>query len=683
MTSHWSDAEAEALARQLAAEGVSRPLALKIFATRRLGADPALVLHGGGNTSLKTEEPDLLGEPVRVLRVKGSGRDMAAIDAAHMPAVRLDPLLRLRRLPALDDETMVDALRGALMSPRAPSPSVEALLHAFLPHTSIDHTHAEAVLALANQPDGAALCRAVFGGRLGIVPYMMSGFALARRAAEVYEADPTVEGLILMNHGIVTFGDDPRQSFERMIEMVGIAARRLAEGRRVLVPAAPAPACTLPLAEIAPRLRGQLATDRGEGVVERWILEPRTSAEVRAYVDGADLARYSQQGVVTPDHVIRTKPWPVILPPAEGEADAWSAAAGAAIAAFEESYRAYFNRNTAQSGGDKVALDPVPRVALIPGFGLFGIGASAAEARISADLAEATVRGVTLAESVGRFTPVAEADLFDLEYWSLEQAKLGRRAEPALARQVVAVTGGGSGIGAATAQAFAAQGAEVVVLDLSAEAADSAARAIGPWALGLACDVTDPDSVAAAFARIAERFGGLDVLVSNAGAAWQGRIGGVDPAVLRRSFELNFFGHQSVAQAAVRLFQAQGTGGCLLFNASKQAVNPGRDFGPYGLPKAATMFLMKQYALDHGREGIRSNAINADRIRTGLLTAEMIASRSKARGLSEKDYMAGNLLAREVTAEDVADAFVWLARAHKVTACTLTVDGGNIEASLR
>ncbi|MEO0034280.1 MAG: hypothetical protein RLZZ501_303, partial [Pseudomonadota bacterium] len=206
---------------------------------------------------------------------------------------------------------------------------------------------------------------------------------------------------------------------------------------------------------------------------------------------------------------------------------------------------------------------------------------------------------------------------------------------------------------------------------------------IGPRVLGLGCDVTDRAGVEAALAAVARRFGGLDVVVSNAGAAWQGTIGTVDDATLRKSFELNFFGHQNIAQAAVALLRAQGTGGALLFNASKQSVNPGKNFGPYGLPKAATLFLMKQYALDHGREGIRTGAVNADRIRTGLLTADMIASRSKARGLSEQDYMAGNLLGREVTAEDVADAFVWLARSNKVTACTVTVDGGNIEASLR
>jgi NAD(P)-dependent dehydrogenase (short-subunit alcohol dehydrogenase family) len=285
------------------------------------------------------------------------------------------------------------------------------------------------------------------------------------------------------------------------------------------------------------------------------------------------------------------------------------------------------------------------------------------------------------AEALGRYQVIPEPDTFDVEYWSLEQAKLGKGAEKPLARHVVAVTGAGSGIGAATAKAFAAEGAEVCVLDRDAKAAEGVAKAVK--GLAIPCDVTDAAQVAAAFDRVAATFGGVDIVVSNAGAAWQGRIGDVDEPTLRQSFELNFFAHQRVAQHAVRIMRAQGLGGCLLFNTSKQAVNPGRDFGPYGLPKAATLFLMKQYALDHGADGIRSNAVNADRIRSGLLTGEMIASRSKARGLSEADYMAGNLLRQEVTAEDVAREFVALALAKKTTAAIVTVDGGNIEASLR
>jgi rhamnose utilization protein RhaD (predicted bifunctional aldolase and dehydrogenase)/NAD(P)-dependent dehydrogenase (short-subunit alcohol dehydrogenase family) len=684
MKSLWSDADAEATVARYAAQGVNRDLALRVYTTRLLGGDPRLVLHGGGNTSCKTTVKDLLGEAVDVLCVKGSGWDMGDIEPAGLPAVRLAPLVKLRALASLADEDMVDYQRGNLMNSSSPNPSVETLLHAFLPHKFIDHTHSTAVLALTDQPDGEEICRRLYGAKMGYVPYIMPGFALAKKAAEVYEQDPKVEGLILVKHGIFTFADTAEEAYERMIHYVTLAEERLKKDRKPLVQVTGLPAKPAQVAQVAPVLRGLLALDQGDGAYKRWVLDFRTSEAILAYVNGAEVGRYSQQGVVTPDHTIRTKNWPVVLPaPAADGMDQWAEAAKAAIKAFEDRYHRYFADNNARSEVKKTELDPKPRVALVPGLGLFGIGASAKDAAIAADIAVNTVECISDAEAIGRFQPVSEDHLFDLEYWSLEQAKLGKGGEKPLARQVVVVTGAGSGIGAATAKAFAKEGAEVALLDLSADAAKAAAKAAGGKALGLACDVTDPASVRAAFDAVVARFGGVDVVVSNAGAAWQGTVGEVDDSVLRQSFELNFFAHQTVGQNAVRVMTAQGTGGALLFNASKQAVNPGKNFGPYGLPKAATLFLMKQYALDHGKDGIRSNAVNADRIRSGLLTSDMISSRSKARGLSEHDYMAGNLLGREVTADDVADAFVWLAKASKVSASTLTVDGGNIEASLR
>jgi NAD(P)-dependent dehydrogenase (short-subunit alcohol dehydrogenase family) len=328
-------------------------------------------------------------------------------------------------------------------------------------------------------------------------------------------------------------------------------------------------------------------------------------------------------------------------------------------------------------------LDPLPRVVLVPGLGLFGLGRSKKEAKIVADLAEVAAETILDAEAIGRFEAIGEADMFDMEYWSLEQAKLGSAAEKPLAGQVAVVTGAGGAIGAATAKIFAAAGAEVALLDRDINAAQAAAKAIGGAALAVSCDVTDAASVRDAFDGVVKAFGGVDIAVSNAGAAWQGRIGEVDEQVLRDSFELNFYGHQRVAQNAMRIMRAQGTGGCLLFNVSKQAVNPGPNFGPYGLPKAATLLLVRQYALEYGADGIRANAVNADRIRSGLLTEDFIAQRASARGVSEAEYMRGNLLAREVTADDVAQAFLHHALALKTTGDVTTVDGGNIAAALR
>ncbi len=363
--------------------------------------------------------------------------------------------------------------------------------------------------------------------------------------------------------------------------------------------------------------------------------------------------------------------------------DDFKRAASAAVAAFVERYQDYFARQNVRVGGVKRPLDPLPRVALVPGLGLFGLGRSKKEASIAADLAQCAVEIITDAEAIGRFQSISEDEMFDMEYWPLEQAKLGAAAEKPLAGQIAVITGAGGMIGAATANAFAAAGAEVALLDVDRRAAEDKAEATGAAALALACDVTSAASVREAFARVVEAFGGVDIVVSNAGAAWQGRIGEVDEELLRKSFELNFYGHQRVAQAAVKIMLAQGTGGCLLFNVSKQAVNPGPNFGPYGLPKAATLFLVRQYAVDYGAAGIRANAVNADRVRSGLLTDAFIAERAKARGVSEKDYLSGNLLGREVTAEDVAQAFLHQALELKTTGDVTTVDGGNIAAALR
>jgi len=685
MQSKWSDADAQKFAADYAPKGVNQDLAVRTYTTRLLGSDPKMVLHGGGNTSVKTTVKDQLGEDVDVICIKGSGWDMGVIEPAGLPAVRLEPLRKLRKLDKLSDEDMVNFQRINLLDSTSPNPSVETLLHAFLPHKFIDHVHSTAVLALTDQPDNKALVQEVYGDRVAYVPYTIPGFALAKAVADVFDKHPKAEGLILLQHGIFTMGDTAQQAYSRMIEFVTMAEERLKLQRKAR-PAAKLPANIATLPEIAPILRGAVAIEKNPmaGTAKRQILDFRTNPEILAYVNGAELARYSQVGVVTPDHTIRTKNWPVIVPaPEAGKLEEWSKDVHAAVDAFVARYHKYFEVNNAKSPVKKKELDPLPRVILVPGVGMFGIGATAKDAAIAADIAENAITVITDAEAMGEYRSISEFDMFEVEYWSLEQAKLGKSNEKSLARQVAVITGGASGIGAATAKAMAKEGAEVAILDRDLEAAKAAAKKIGGKALAVECDVTNPQSVRAAFDKVVSTFGGVDIVVSNAGAAWQGTIGHVDDETLRKSFELNFWAHQAVAQHATRIMQAQGTYGVLLFNTSKQAVNPGKDFGPYGLPKAATLFLVKQYALDHGKDGIRANAVNADRIRSGLLTDDMVAARSKARGVSEADYMSGNLLKREVTAEDVADAFVYLATATKTTAAVVTVDGGNIEASLR
>src|SRR5438874_7033143 len=486
MQSAWNDRDAEAAIARY--EDLGRDLALRVYTTRLLGKDPRLVLHGGGNTAVKTRLADLNGDAVEVLCVKGSGWDMGAIEPAGLPAVLLAPLLKLRGREKLSDEEMVRLQRANLIDPAAPNPSVEALLHAFIPHKFIDHTHSTAVLALTDQPDGEALCREVYGKRVGYVPYVMPGFGLAKAAAQVFEADPSVEGLILVKHGMFSFGADAREAYERMVALVSLAEQRLAKNRKTVFATALPLEPLLAPGEVAPILRGaaSLRDEKIEGAWQRPILDFRASDAIMNFVNGADVARYGQAGVVTPDHNLRIKNRPlVVAAPKEGDLQVFKNSVTQQVAAYAEDYTSYFGRNNARVGGIKTMLDPVPRVVLVPGVGLFGLGGSKRDAKIAADLAEAAIATITDAEAVGRFEALPESDLFDVEYWSLEQAKLGSAKELPLAGQVAAITGAAGAIGFATAKAFAAAGAEVALLDIDEAAALAKAKEIGGAALGL------------------------------------------------------------------------------------------------------------------------------------------------------------------------------------------------------
>jgi len=687
MQSLWREEDAEALIARYEVDGVGRDIALCLYMTRLLGGDPRLVLHGGGNSSVKTRVRDVTGAKIEALAIKVSGSNMARAEPVDLPALRLDGLRRLRNLSELVDGDLRGAQRACLLDGSAGDPSVETLLHAFLPHKFIAHCHANAALSVTNQPDGMALSKVTFQGRAALVPYTMSGLQLAQRVAEAYAAEPEVDGLVLMHHGLVSFAEDARSAYENMISLVSLAEEKIvALSKPTSQPVQSRHQSEISLAEVAPILRGACARALHENEAPaRLVLSFRSNAKILQYLAGDELMRYAAAGMATPDHVIHTKNKPLILPPAE-EAQAFQQATQAALTDYIAAYRAYLARHAADGQDISGLADARPRIALVPGLGLFAMAPSMAKANIIADIAEANVDTVMAAEAIGRYQQAAESDIFAIETWVLEQAKLTPSRAP-LAGQVAVITGGAGAIGAATAREFASAGAAIAVLDLDGAKAETVAEKISDnhaaAAIGLFCDVTDAESVGDAFQRIIETFGGVDVLVSNAGAAWQGRIGDVPEEILRQSLELNFFAHQRMAQHAVRIMRAQGSGGCLLFNTSKQAINPGADFGPYGLPKAATLFLVRQYALDHGRDGIRANAVNADRIRSGLLSDEMIAQRAAARGVSKQDYMAGNLLGLEVTAEDVAYAFLHQALALKSTGNVTTVDGGNIAAILR
>jgi len=681
MQNLWSDTDAQEFIQRYAKKGVGEDLALRVYTSRLIGGDPALVAHGGGNTSVKTMAPDFLGEPTEVLCVKGSGWDLGDIEPEGLPAVRMAQLAAVRGRDVLSDEDMVAFQRSNLIDPKSPNPSVETLLHAYLPHKFVDHSHSTAILSVVDQPNGMEMAREIFGDRVAIVPYVMAGFQLAKATADAYDANPEVEAIVLHKHGLFTFGDTAKQSYDRMIEFVSLAEDYIAAAPAFAPALAKLPKGIANVADVAPILRGALALPFGGGEHKRWVLDHRTSDLVQTFVSGAELADYGTRGVITPDHNIRLKNKPLVVPvPDATNLAAFKAGVEATVAAYHADQDRYFAEN---NKGDKTQLDRAPRVIFVPGIGLFGVGKSAKEASVAADLAEAMVGTISDAERIGAFEALPEADLFDMEYWSLEQAKLGKGGEKPLQRQIAVITGGAGAIGAATAKLMSQQGAEVAILDLDLKAAEIIAQEIGGRALALRCDVTDSVSVKAAFDTVSAQLGGVDIVVSNAGAAWQGEIGELDDDVLRRSFELNFFAHQNVAKAAVKVMKAQGTGGAILFNASKQSVNPGKGFGAYGLPKAATLFLSRQYALEYGSIGIRAGAVNADRIRSGLVTDAFVSERSSARGISEEDYMRGNLLGLEVTAEDVAKAFLNQALAMKTTGDVTTVDGGNIAAALR
>jgi len=682
------DAEAAARMVQDLSSRASEPLAMRTYSARLVGSDPSLVLHGGGNTSVKATGKTILGETIEVLHIKGSGWDLATIEPRGHPAVRLEPLKRQRALDAMTDEAMVNELRTNLLDAAAPTPSVETLLHAFLPARFVDHTHADSILALADQPDGKHIFSSLFGKGLVWIPYVMPGFALAKRCIEEYERvaahdEPTV--MVLERHGLLTWGATAEESYQNTIDAVSRAELYIADrsGTVALTAGMRAEASEI---TILPRLRGALAKLGGDAAERGPIVRTRATQAILAFLERRDVAELVARGCATPDHVLRTKPTALLVQrPAYTDAAKLGAQLEAAIQEFARKYDSYFEEMCKSKKVKKTKLDPWPRIVLLPGFGACSIAATAREADVALDVYEHTVDVMTSAAEVGTYTPCTRADLFDVEYWSLEQAKIKPTTPAPLARCVALVTGAASGIGLATVERLLANGAHVAMVDRDFDtlvtAVEKVAKGRKERVLMVMADVRQEEQVGAAVSRTVGAWGGLDVIVSNAGTAPEGRLETMaGESALRESIEVNCLAHARLARHAVEVMTAQGRGGCLLFNASKAAFNPGPGFGPYAVAKTALVGLMRQYAVDLGAQGIRSNAVNADRIRTQLFAGGVVESRAKARGLSVDDYFKSNLLAREVTGDDVAGAFVYLAGATSTTGCIVTVDGGNAAA---
>ena len=705
----WSEKEASIFIKEYAQKGISKDLALRTYSSRLLGSDPELVLHGGGNTSVKSTFIDLFGDINNVLHVKGSGWDLETIEPEGHPAVKLEPLIKLRKLKKLSDEDMVAIQRQNLISPNSPNPSVETLLHAFIPEKFIDHTHSVSILAIANQPNGLEVCKKLFGDKLGIVPYVMPGFDLAISAVNNYEltrkklslGNQKIEGLILLNHGIFTFGNTAKESYDRMIKFSNEANNFLKRKVNLKI------SRNIDIKNInnsqislIPYLRGLIGRKSFEyGGRKNLIFSIRSNKNIDELFRTKNLEDLIKRGVATPDHVIRTKAYPFLVKSfnkkeiiTEEDINNWITTLDKDLQIYIEEYKNYFKKNNFRVGETKKELNPIPKLLLFPGIGLIGIGDSKKSANIVADIGESWIETILSAESVEKFKPVSESDTFDLEYWSLEQAKIAKQKFSPFTGQVVLITGAGGVIGSQIAKDFKKQGAEIILLDISEEALLKTKKELGTEIIHYQCDLTNIDEIKKVFKNILVNFGGIDILVSNAGKAYECSLENLNFDLFHSSLNINLLSHHFISQEAIKVFNAQDfkeldrkkmLGGQLLFNISKQALNPGPNFGSYGIAKAALLALMKQYALEAAGSNIRSNGINADRIKSGLLTKDLIKKRAKSRGLSEDEYMRGNLLKSEVYPKDVSNAFISLALMEKTTGAILTVDGGNVAAMVR
>ena len=653
MNSGWDDREAA---------DCTGDLALRCYTSRLLGRDRTLVLHGGGNTSVKVTEKNILGEDEDVLYVKGSGWDLETIEAAGFAPVRLLHLQRLARLPALSDLQMVNELATHLTRAAAPAPSVEAILHAILPYKWVDHTHADAVLTITNTRDGDARIREVYGDLVVVVPYVMPGFDLARLCAARFpaEAGPNTVGMVLMNHGIFSFGETARESYERMIMLVSRAEEYLRRNKAWDVhwpDAAPAPAgVTLELA----RLRKAIAERAGFPVV----MARHADARSLAFCRRDDVATIAQQGPATPDHSIRTKNLPML---------------GRDVDAYAAAYRAYFATHEPQAKERKTMLDPAPRLVLDPELGLCAVGRSAKDAAIGAEIYAHTMEVIARATALGGYRALPAKDLFDVEYWDLEQAKLAKGGKPPVfAGEVALVTGAASGIGRACVAALLARGAAVVGLDLDPAIATLHRR---PDFLGVAGDVTSESRVREALRRTVEAYGGLDMLILNAGIFPGGaRIDALTTDEWRRVMQVNVDANLVLMREGHPLLKQAPRGGRVVVIGSKNVPAPGPGAAAYSASKAALNQLARVAALEWGADNIRINSLHPNAVfDTGIWTEEVLASRAQHYGMTVDQYKRNNVLRTEVASRDVAELAAEMCGPlfAKTTGAQLPVDGGN------
>lgn len=640
-----------------------------VLGSRALGAHADLVLHGGGNSSIKDRHRDVTGREIDVIHVKGSGWDLATIERAGFAPLRLDRLRELAALEHIPDPVLVNELRCALVDASSPDASIEALLHATLPHRAVLHSHADTIVALTNQPEPDLHVRRAFGDRVLVVPYVKPGFDLARAVATVWaeEGRDDLDGIVLANHGLFTFGDTMQQAYERHIDLLTAAEAHL-EASGAPVPAAET--------VIEPRV---LDRDQAIALADLRARASRasgrpltatvsTSPAIERFLERDDLADVATRGPATPDHIIRTKQLPLV-----------GTAAGADVEGYVEAYRAYFQRNEARSTEPVTELDPTPRAVYQPGIGLITLGKTIAEARQVRDIAAHTVDIIEAGERLGRYVALDEGSLFDIEYWDLEQAKLRRSGSaPALQGQTAFVTGAASGIGRGCVQSLLDLGANVVGIDISADVAEAFA---GDRWLGLRVDVLDPAAIADALAAGVSSFGGIDIVIASAGVfAESTPIVDVSPTDWQRTIDINLTALRSTLAAAHPYLVHAAPYGRAVIVGSKNLAAPGPGASAYSASKAAATQLARVAALEWASDGIRVNVIHPDAVfDTGLWTDALLRDRAEKYGLTVDQYKRRNLLATEITSAGVGRMVAAICGEpfQATTGAQIPVDGGN------
>jgi rhamnose utilization protein RhaD (predicted bifunctional aldolase and dehydrogenase)/NAD(P)-dependent dehydrogenase (short-subunit alcohol dehydrogenase family) len=652
MKSLWSDAEAAQY---------DGPLGPRVYTSRLLGRDKSLVLHGGGNTSVKLREKNLFGEEEDILYVKGSGWDLETIEAAGFTPVALGYVRRLAGLASLSDPQMVNELNTHTLRAGAPSPSVETILHASLPYPYVDHTHADAVLSVSNAPDGEKRVREIYGERVVIIPYIMAGFDLAAYCAREFprQAGKNTIGMVLLSHGIFSFGKDAREAYERMIELVSMAQEYL-QRKKAWHLASPAPRTAAAKRDEVAALRRAISDQAGFPLV----LRVNDSPKLLGFAQRADVERLSQQGPATPDHVIRTKPFPML---------------GRDVAGYAKRYRDYFERFGSSAKEKKAMLDAAPRMALDPTLGFVAAGRTAKDVAIVEELYEHTIDVILRAEALGGWRALDQRHTFDIEYWDLEQAKLRKAGSPPpFTGEVVLVTGAASGIGKACVESFLKRGAAVVALDRNAAVESLWKR---PDVLGITCDLTDAKAIDAALDAAVKRHGGIDMLVLNAGIFPSSQLIADIPAESWRSaMSVNVEANLLVMQACHPLLKLSPRGGRVVVIGSKNVPAPGPGAAAYSASKAALNQLARVAALEWAKDGIRINTLHPNQVfDTALWTDEVLASRAKAYNMTVEQYKKNNLLRTEVSSKDVAELAAEMCGSlfSKTTAAQVPVDGGN------